>query len=65
MFDDEIVVGINIIDILLLLLAFYKTIDMCLIKIVIYTRPFIWELAKVDGLRQLCIQAKVCNVVLS
>jgi len=45
MFDDEIVVGINIIDILSLLLAFYKTIDMCLIKIVIYTGSFIWELA--------------------
>jgi hypothetical protein len=32
-----IVVGINIIDTLSLLLAFYKTIDMCQIKIVIYT----------------------------
>jgi len=35
----------HIIDILSLLLAFYKTIYMCQIKIVIYMRPFIWELA--------------------
>jgi hypothetical protein len=45
MFDHGIVVGISIIDILSLLLALYKTVDMCQIKIVIYTRLFIWELA--------------------